>query len=219
MVDDDDAVLWYYSNIHMAKKKNQLYHSVEGYNRVAKVYDKKLSYLNSFEKGRIIPFLGEVKGLRILDIGAGTGRIAVQLAQRGAQMTACDNSSKMLDVLKKKDTRIATVVGDAEDLPFKDETFDIVIAAFLIVHLKSLSRFFDEVYRVLKSGGRFLVTNINQRRPPPIEVEERSIIIESFYHRPDSVRAALEESGFVIDKEELVKENGVWINQILLAHK
>lgn len=219
MVGDDDAVLWYYSNIHMAKKKIQLYHSVEGYNRVADVYDKKLSYLNSFEKGRFLALIGDVKGLRVLDIGAGTGRIALQLAQKGAFVTACDISPQMLAVLSKKNPAIKTIVAPAEDLPCENETFDIVIAAFLIVHLKSVSRFFDEVYRVLKSGGKFLVTNINQRRPPPIEVEERSIIIESFYHRPDSVRAALEESGFVIDKEELVKENGVWINQILLAHK
>lgn len=203
----------------MAKKKTQLYNSVEGYNRVAQVYDKKLSYLNSFEKGQLLAFMSDVKDLRILDVGAGTGRLAVQLAQKGALVTACDISPQMLAVLAKKNPAIKTIVAPAEDLPFDEGTFDIVVAAFLIVHLKSVSRFFDEVYRVLQLGGKFLVTNINQRRPPPIETEEGSIIIESFYHRPDAVRSALEESGFVIEKEELVKENGVWINQIIVGTK
>ena len=55
-------------------------------------------------------------------------------------------------------------MGEAEDLPLADGSFAIVIATFLIVHLKDLKRFFAEVYRVLKPGGKFLVTNINQRK-------------------------------------------------------
>lgn len=203
----------------MAKKKAQLFSPREGYDRAAGVYDKKLSYLNSFEKGQLLALLGDVKGLQILDVGAGTGRVAVQLAQKGAQVTACDISPQMLAVLAKKNPAIKTIVADAEDLPFDDGTFDSVIAAFLIVHLKSLHIFFNEVYRVLKYGGKFLVTNINQRRPPPIETEKGGVIIESFYHRPDAVRVALEKSGFVIAKEDLVKENGVWINQIIIGTK
>ena len=121
----------------MAKKKAQLFHSADGYNRVARVYDKKLSHLNSFEKGKLMPLIGDVHGLAILDVGAGTGRLATQLAKSGANVTACDISEKMLEVLKKKNPSIITVVGDAEGLPFENNTFDIVIAGFLIVHLKT----------------------------------------------------------------------------------
>ncbi|MEK7644430.1 MAG: hypothetical protein AAB390_03960 [Patescibacteria group bacterium] len=45
------------------------------------------------------------------------------------------------------------------------------------------------------------------------------IKIESFYHRPDSVRETLESLAFAIEKEKIIKENGVWINQIILAKK
>lgn len=202
-------------------KKAKILDSAIGYNLAALVYDKKETYLNSFEKGQLIPLLGDVKGKKILDVGAGTGRVSIPLAHKGAHVTALDVSAKMLDVLKQKAKRlpIEILIGDAEALSFPDDTFDIVVAAFLIVHLKNPQRFFDEVYRVLKDNGIFLLTNINQKNPPVINTKEGDIVIESFYHRPDHVRDMLEELAFSITKEEIVKENSIWINQIILARK
>src|SRR5690606_9869521 len=96
-------------------------------------------------------------------------------------------------------------------------SFDIVTAAFLIVHLKDPRRFFDEAYRVLKPGGAFLVTNINQKEPPEIATSKGSIKIESYYHRPSAIRETLEELAFSIEREITVKEGEIWINQILFA--
>ena len=72
------------------------------------------------------------------------------------------------------------MVGDAESLPFENESFDMVSAAFLIVHLKNPRLFFDEAYRVLKDGGILAITNINQKDPPQVKTKQGSIIIESF---------------------------------------
>ena len=87
------------------------------------------------------------------------------------------------------------------------------------MHLKDLKRFFDEVYRILRPSGRFLVTNINQKRPPKIKTREGLIEIESYYHRPEEVKKVLEELAFGIEKEVFVKEGEVWVNQILLVIK
>jgi ubiquinone/menaquinone biosynthesis C-methylase UbiE len=111
------------------------------------------------------------------------------------------------------------VIGDCENMPFDDGGFDVVVSAFHIVHLKDLKRFFDEAYRVLKPGGKFLVTNINQKRPPEIKTKEGMIEIESYYHRPEEVKEVLEELAFGIEKEIFVKEGEVWVNQIMLASK
>ena len=110
-------------------------------------------------------------------------------------------------------------MGDAESLPFENYTFDLVVATFMIVHLKDPKRFFDEVYRVLKDGGKFLVTNINQKEPPEIKTEKGVIKIESYYHRPEKIREILEELAFGIEREIMVKEKDVWVNQIILAKK
>lgn len=185
----------------------------------ADFYDEKEKYLSSFEQGKLLPLLGEVVGKKVLDVGAGTGRVSIYLANRGAQVTALDVSPKMLELVKKKNSKITTIVGDAETTPFKKETFDIVAAAFLIAHLKDPTRFFDEVYRVLKDGGMFVVTNINQKDPPLVKTKSGPIIIESFYHRPEKVREILESLAFKIEKEVFVKEKEVWVNQILMARK
>lgn len=204
----------------MAKKaKIKIMSSVSGYDLAASVYDKKEGYLNSFEKGKVGEILGDIAGNKVLDVGAGTGRLSVGLANAGAEVTALDVSEEMLKVLQKKNLRIKIVVGEAENLPFSDNYFDVVTAVFLIVHLKDPGRFFDEVYRVLKPGGKFLVTNINQKEPPEVATKEGVIKIESFYHRPEDVVEQLNNLAFVIEREEFVKEGGVWVDQIILASK
>ncbi len=203
------------------KKKVTLYQSKPGYDLVSSVYDTKENYLNSFEKRKLIPLLGEINNKKILDVGAGTGRISIQLAKHGGHVTSVDISSEMLNVLKNKAKHLSieTLVGDAESLPCTDSSFDIVVAAFLIVHLKNPKHFFNEVYRVLKDGGIFLVTNINQKNPPMIETPKGGVIIKSFYHRPDHIRTNLEDQAFAIEHEDMILENNVWINQIILARK
>ncbi len=193
--------------------------SDKGYDLAAPFYDEKEKYLNSFEQNKLLPLLGDIKGIKILDIGAGTGRLSVLLANRGAKVTALDLSPKMLELVKRKNVKIETVAGDAESLPFDSGAFDVVAAVFLIVHLKDPARFFDEVYRVLKDGGIFVVTNINQKDPPLVKTKAGEIIIESFYHRPEKIREILESLAFKIEEEIFVKEKEIWINQIVVAKK
>lgn len=205
------------------KARVKLLSPIAGYNLAAEYYDKREKYLNSFEQGKVIELLGDVRGKKILDVGAGTGRLSIPLHKMGANVVAVDSSEEMLKVLQKKcagvSTGVSTLVADAEDLPFEDNLFDITIATFLIVHLKDPSRFFDEVYRVLKEGGMFLVTNINQKEPPPVKTRQGEIVIKSYYHRPERVRQWLEALAFKIELELFIREEENWINQILVAKK
>jgi len=200
-------------------KKIKILDSAEGYDLAAEDYDKKEKYLNSFEKGKFLSLLPETKDKKILDVGAGTGRVSLPLVLFGAQVTALDISEKILELLKRKNKKITTVVGEAENLPFENESFDIVTAAFLIVHLKDPKIFFDEVYRVLKPDGLFLVSNINQKEPPVVKTKEGDIQIKSYYHRPEKIKDSLQDLAFSIEKEEMIFESEVWVNQIILAKK
>ncbi len=197
--------------------KVKILNSKEGYNLTADYYNNKSKYWDSFEKDRVLPLLGNLSGKAVLDVGAGAGRLSLRLAEMQAEVTALDVSEEILK--KIKNVKIKKVIGEAESLDFPDESFDMVIATFLIVHLKDLKIFFDEVYRVLKPSGLFLVTNINQRRAPAVKTKEGLIEIESFYHKPEKVIDELENLAFGIEKEEFVREGEVWLNQIVLASK
>lgn len=199
--------------------KVEILNSSSGYDLAALDYDKKEKYLNSFEQNKLLPLFGEVNGKKILDVGAGTGRLSLVLGKAGAQVTALDVSMEMLKILAKKNGKIETVVGEADDLPFEDNTFDFVTATFLIVHLKNPTAFFDEAYRVLKDNGRLIITNINQKEAPEVKIKQGKIKIESYYHRPEKIIEELENLAFKIEKNIFVYEKDVWINQIVVAVK
>ncbi|MDO8499808.1 MAG: class I SAM-dependent methyltransferase [bacterium] len=201
------------------KAKVKILSSSAGYDLAATAYDTKAKYLNSFEQGKLLPLLGDVVGKKVLDAGAGTGRLAVELARLGAEVTALDASSEMLKILHGKNNHIQTVVRDMEQMPFSAGSFVWVVAAFAIVHLKNPTRFFDECYRVLKPDGSLIVTNINQKEAPLVDTKLGQIKIESFYHRPEQVREELESLAFGIEQEIFIKEAGVWVNQIIIARK
>jgi len=203
-------------------KKSNVYESPEGYDLYAPQYDeyKNLAYLKRFEEDVVDKFLRDVKGMKVLDVGCGTGRIVADLRREGAVVSACDVSEKMVQKVNEKFTRLEAIVGDIEELPYSDGEFDFVVALFVVVHLKDLRDAFDEVYRVLKDGGVFVLSNINQRKAPKLKLEDkREIVIESYYHRPEDILKALEDSFFRIEKEEFVRDGGVWVNQIIRAIK
>jgi len=197
--------------------KVKILNSKDGYNLLADYYAKKEKYWDSFEKDKVLSLLGDIKEKKILDVGAGNGRLVSRLVDKGAEVTALDVSEEMLKKIKNKN--VEKVVGEAEDLPFVEDSFDIVIATFLIVHLKDLNRFFDEVYRVLKPNGLFLVTNINQRKAPEIKVGKELIEVESYYHKPELVIEELESLAFKILENNFIKEGEIWVNQIVLVQK
>jgi SAM-dependent methyltransferase len=103
--------------------------------------------------------LGDVRGLRIVDFGCGSGANAVQLANRGAHVWAVDISE---DLVRLAVRRMAVngraggaqfIVGSAHDLPFPDGSIDIVFGIAILHHL-DLALVSREVWRVLRPGGR-----------------------------------------------------------------
>ena len=101
----------------------------------------------------------ELKGTRILEVGAGSGRDALALAELGATVFLLDFSSAALLGIQERDTsgRAFVVCGDTTALPFRQETLDIVFSQGLLEHLADPERFLAECTRVLRKGGLFLV--------------------------------------------------------------
>lgn len=94
----------------------------------------------------------------VLDMGIGTGRIAVPLAERGFRIVGVDISEKMLARLLEKPTykrhKMAALRGDATFLPFADNSFQAVVVVHLFHLLEDIGVGVKEAFRVLTPGGR-----------------------------------------------------------------
>src|SRR4051812_49296456 len=99
----------------------------EGYDRWAATYDTDGNPLIALEEPRVDALLGDLRGLRVLDVGCGTGRHAVRLARAGAVVTAVDFSEAMLAQARAKlgAEHVEFRVHDlSKPLPFEDHGFD-----------------------------------------------------------------------------------------------
>ena len=110
----------------------------------------------------------------ILDIATGTGDLAINLAETNAsKIIGLDISSGMLEIgkdkIKKKhlDSKIEMVLGDSENMPFNDNTFDAITVAFGVRNFETLENGLKEIYRVLKPNGAFVIleTSIPTKTP------------------------------------------------------
>ena len=103
-------------------------------------------------------------GQRLLDVGCGTGLIAVEAVKilGGAQNITClDPSEGMLSVAKRK-LNARFVQGRAEQIPLPDESFDFLTMGYALRHVTTLERAFYEYHRVLAKGGKVLLLEITK---------------------------------------------------------
>ena len=104
--------------------------------------------------------IGDRKNLNIIDIGAGTGRYSEYLANLGHNVTAVELVNKNVSEIKKKSDKIIAKQGNALNLKFKDETFDIALLFGPVYHLFSYEdklKAILEAKRVVKKGGYILI--------------------------------------------------------------
>ncbi|MFC7406995.1 demethylmenaquinone methyltransferase [Georgenia alba] len=105
---------------------------------------------------------GARPGDRVLDLAAGTGTSAEEYADSGIDVVACDFSVGMLDVGKRRRPDLSFVAGDAMQLPFADETFDVVTISFGLRNVADTDRALREMLRVTRPGGRLVVCEFSR---------------------------------------------------------
>ena len=112
-----------------------------------------------YERPAMLALAGDVAGRRILDAGCGSGPVMAALRDRGAIVTGFDKSAGMLQLARRlggdADLQVADLVGP---LPFPDGTFDDVIASLVLHYLEDWGPALTELRRVLKPGGRLIVS-------------------------------------------------------------
>ena len=101
-------------------------------------------------------------GDRILEIGCGIGTVVFELSRQGYDVTGTDISQVAIEYGRAKYSGIRLEALPAEELPFDDGTFDVVLSFDLFEHIARIDRHVSEVQRVLKSGGYYLFQTPNK---------------------------------------------------------
>lgn len=118
--------------------------------------------LHRLWKDRMVSEVRARPSQRVLDVAGGTGDIAFRISQKtGAQVTVCDRNPEMLEVgrgraIDRGINNLTWQEGDAQKLPFEDNSFDFYTISFGLRNVTRLSDGLSEAYRVLKPGGKFL---------------------------------------------------------------
>ncbi len=135
------------------------------YDAVTEQFDFFTERLTSPLAARIISLADIKPSNLVLDVGTGTGVLALQAAKKMDQgiVHGIDLSEKMLETAAAKaeklglDKRIQFTQMDAENLLFESETFDTVVSLYALLHFPNPLTALKEIYRVMRPGGKFIV--------------------------------------------------------------
>jgi SAM-dependent methyltransferase len=129
-----------------------------GWEAVAAVYDEHWSALTSQVVDPLLDAAGVERGMRVLDVGTGSGDAAARAAERGAEATGVDVAAAMVDLAAQRHSAPTYLQASASRLPFGDESFDAAVGNIVIQHIGEPERAARELARVLVPGGRIALS-------------------------------------------------------------
>lgn len=179
-----------------------------GYERWAASYDDA-DPSTLLDEPVLLELMGDVAGCRALDLGCGTGRYARLLIRRGTRVVGMDLSMAMLSRARSATGADAArwLQGQVERLPFVDAAFEMVVSGLVVDHVENLRAFFGEVRRVLRPGGRAIITAVHpeiQRITGPsvaFAAEGAKYQIPANVHQVAEIVGAAEGAGLLIEQQ------------------
>jgi len=144
------------------------------FDRIAGVYDLMnrvmTAGLDARWRARAADLARAGAGDRVLDVATGTGDLAIELRDRGAEVTGLDFSEEMLERAREKAPDVRFEQGNALELPYADGAFDAVTVGFGARNFADLDRGLRELVRVTRPGGRVVVLEITTPQRPPLSL-------------------------------------------------
>ncbi|MBQ0002455.1 MAG: methyltransferase domain-containing protein [Treponema sp.] len=148
-------------------------------------------------------FIGENKKIKILDVGAGTGRYSIALAREGHSVTAVELVERNRKVMESKHEHVNIWPGNAVDLSFlDDETFDITLVFGPMYHLlteEEKLKAFSEAKRVTKKGGFIFAAYV---------LNDYSVITYCF--KQNKIKECMERNSLTDDFHQIVTDDDLY---------
>jgi len=142
-IDDPAAVARQYATEQNLEARRSLYENAEGPDPRELAFDA----------------VAETRPEHVLEVGGGPGELAARIgSELGCEVTMLDSSGRMVELARARG--VDARVGDVQQLPFEDGSFDCAVAAWMLFHVPDIDRGLSELARVLRPGGRLVaVTN------------------------------------------------------------
>jgi len=138
-------------------------------------------------------------GNRILDVGCGTGTILQYISQRKQiQGFGMDISEAMVSIAREKASDCTFLVGNADALPFPDDSMDVITACMAYHHFPEQKRFREEAMRVLKPGGHLYICD--PRFPAAVRWLLNFLFREAGFHSTGKNICDFADTGFIEEK-------------------
>lgn len=171
---------------------------------------------------RFLPERGD--GLKLLDVGCGTGYHLARYHERGFEISGVDGSKDMLEQARIANPEIEFKQSDVDKLPYEDQSFDYVLCIEVLRYLPDINTCMSEINRVLKPGGTALVTaapvfQANFYYPVnriAAAVKFGNLThLKQFFHTSGELESASKKSGFAeVDIHGIYGGPWVWVEKI-----
>ncbi|MGE0132767.1 MAG: class I SAM-dependent methyltransferase [Blastocatellales bacterium] len=164
-------------------------------------------------------------GLKLLDVGCGTGYHLARYRERGFDITGIDGSEGMLREARSANPQVKFHQGDVDSLPLPDASFDYALCIEVLRYLPNIAPCVREIARVLKPGGLALVT-----AAPPLQANAywpvnrvaaafklgNLTALKQFFHSSGKLKREFEAAGF--DRAEIHGVYGgpmIWVERVM----
>ncbi|MFE7532218.1 class I SAM-dependent methyltransferase [Kitasatospora sp. NPDC057542] len=161
----------------------------------ARAYADSFAKLCAYPVERLLDVAGVRAGARVLDVGTGTGTVAVAACARGAKVSAVDAEPGMVDLAGQAAPAAEVQVAALPELPFTDGEFDAVVGNFVLNHVGRPQQALAELRRVTRPGGTVAVT-IWASPPAPGQALIGRAIQAAGVVRPSDLPALASEDDF-----------------------
>ncbi|NNE83173.1 MAG: methyltransferase domain-containing protein [Alphaproteobacteria bacterium] len=181
----------------------------EGWERLSDGYHRHWEALTTQAVPRMLAGTEVAKGMRVLDVACGPGYVSGAAAAWGAATVGVDFSQNMVALAQNNFSELDFQTADAEDLPFPDGSFDVVLINFGVLHFPTPEKALAEAFRVLKADGKLALTNWAKSDTSAITIAMKAIIKEGAldiglpegtplyrFADPDECESVLGEVGF-----------------------
>ena len=162
--------------------------------------------------GGVLEWLAVKPGEKILDLGCGDGQLTKRIGVTGADVLGVDASEEMVAAARERG--VVADVGDAQELPYADKTFDAVFSNAALHWVRDQDAMIRQVHRVLKPGGRFVAEMGGHGNIAAIHVALKAVLAGhgygdredgvNYYPTAESYALRLEKHGFQVQRIALI---------------